>query len=147
MIMIPHFKKNSKYDPVNQINNPMRPEVPKDKKLGEGIRVRLTAREKELLIERCRKEGYSNLSDFGRAKLLRKREIRRIETSEEFSGLMGKMDFELNKIGVNLNQIARKLNTYLGYQLDSEDKRTLNNSYEMLKKCFSLLQKYMDQIP
>jgi hypothetical protein len=49
----------------------MRPPTPKDKKLGEGIRIRLTNREKELLAERCRKEGYSNLSDFGRAKLLR----------------------------------------------------------------------------
>jgi hypothetical protein len=125
----------------------MRPQTPLDKKLGEGIRVRLTNREKELLADRCRKEGYSNLSDFGRAKLLRKREIKRIEASEEFSEIMGQMDFELNKIGVNLNQIAKKLNTYLGYQLDSEDKRTLNNSYETLKKCFLLLQKYMDHIP
>ena len=87
------------------------------------------------------------MSDFGRAKLLRKREIRRIEASKEFSELMSQMDFELNKIGVNLNQIAKKLNTYLGYQLDSQDKRTLNNSYEMLKKCFVLLQRYMDHIP
>lgn len=125
----------------------MRPETPEDKKLREGIRIRLTRIEKELLTERCRKEGYRTISDFCRAKLLRKREIRRIEASVEFSELMGKMDFELNKIGVNLNQIAKKLNTYLGYQLDSEDKRTLNNSYEMLKNCFSLLQKYMDQIP
>ena len=125
----------------------MRPLTPKDKKLGEGIRVRLTNLEKELLAERCRKEGYTNLSDFGRAKLLRKREILRTEASEEFSELMGQMDFELNKIGVNLNQIAKKLNTYLGYQLDSEDKRTLNNSYETLKRCFVLLQKYMDHIP
>ena len=125
----------------------MRPQTPDDKKLGEGIRVRLTNLEKELLAERCRKEGYTNLSDFGRAKLLRKREILRTEASEEFSELMGQMDFELNKIGVNLNQIAKKLNTYLGYQLDSEDKRTLNNSYETLKKCFVLLQKYMDHIP
>lgn len=60
---------------------------------------------------------------------------------------MGQMDFELNKIGVNLNQIAKKLNTYLGYQLDSEDKRTLNNFYVTLKECFSLLQKYIDYIP
>ena len=125
----------------------MRPPTPKEKKLCEGIRVRLTNGEKELLSERCRKEGYSTLSDFGRAKLLRKREIRRIEASKEFSELIGQMDFELNKIGVNLNQIAKKLNTYLGYQLDSEDKRTLNNSYETLKKCFVLLQKYMDHIP
>ena len=93
------------------------------------------------------KEGYSTLSDFGRAKLLRKRESRRIEASKEFSELMGQMDFELNRIGVNLNQIAKKLNTYLGYQLDSEDKRTLNSSYETLKKCFVLLQKYMDHFP
>ena len=124
----------------------MRPPTQEDKKLGEGIRVRLTNREKEQLAERCRKEGYITLSDFGRAKLLRKREIRRIEASKEFSEIMGQMDFELNKIGVNLNQIAKKLNTYLGYQLDSEDKRTLNNSYEILKKCFVLLQKYMDHI-
>jgi hypothetical protein len=125
----------------------MRPETPEDKKLGEGIRIRLTSTEKEHLIGRCRKEGYSTLSDFGRAKLLRKREIRRIEASKEFSELMGQMDFELNKIGINLNQIAKKLNTYLGYQLDSEDKRTLNISYETLKRCFMLLQKYMDHIP
>lgn len=125
----------------------MRPLTPIDKKLGEGIRIRLTYREKKLLTERCRKEGYSTMSDFGRAKLLRKREIRKIEASKEFSELMGQMDFELNKIGVNLNQIAKKLNTYLGYQLDSEDKRTLNNSYGTLKRCFVLLQKYMDHIP
>lgn len=125
----------------------MRPEIPEDKKLGEGIRIRLTRIEKELLTERCQKEGYRTISDLGRAKLLRKREIRRIEASVEFSELIGKMDFELNKIGVNLNQIAKKLNTYLGYQLDANDKQTLNNSYEMLRKCFSLLQKYMDQIP
>lgn len=125
----------------------MRPETPEDKKLGEGIRIRLTRKEKDLLIERCQKEGYRTLSDFGRAKLLRKREIRRIEASNEFADLMGRMDFELNKIGINLNQIAKKLNTYLGYQLDREDKQTLNNSYELLKRCFSLLQKYMDHIP
>lgn len=125
----------------------MRPEIPEDKKLGEGIRIRLTRKEKDLLIERCQKEGYRTLSDFGRAKLLRKREIRRIEASNEFADLMGRMDFELNKIGINLNQIAKKLNTYLGYQLDREDKQTLNNSYELLKKCFMLLQKYMDHIP
>lgn len=125
----------------------MRPPTPINKKLGEGIRVRLTNREKELLIVRCRKEGYSTLSDYGRAKLLLKREIRRIEASKEFSELMSQMDFELNKIGVNLNQIAKKLNTYLGYQLDSQDKRTLNSSYEILRKCFELLQKYMDHIP
>ena len=125
----------------------MRPETPEDKKLGEGIRIRLTQTEKNHLTERCRKEGYRTISDFGRAKLLRKREIKRIEASEEFAEIMGKMDLELNKIGVNLNQIAKKLNTYLGYQLDSEDKKTLNNSYEILKKCFTLLQKYMDHIP
>lgn len=125
----------------------MRSETPEDKKLGEGIRIRLTRKEKELLTERSRKEGTRTISDFGRVKLLRKREIKRIEASLEFAGLMGKMDFELNKIGVNLNQIVKKLNTYLGNQLDPEEKRNLNNAYEMLKKCFLLLQKYMDHIP
>ena len=148
MIMIPLFVESQlKSNSDNPDKQTMRPETPDDKKLGEGIRIRLTRNEKQLLMDRCRKEGYQTISDFGRVKLLRKREIRRIEASEEFAEIMGKMDFELNKIGVNLNQIAKKLNTYLGYQLDSEDKRTLNNSYETLKKCFLLLQKYIDQIP
>ena len=148
MIMIPLFVESQlKSNSDNPDKQTMRPETPDDKKLGEGIRIRLTRNEKQLLMDRCRKEGYQTISDFGRVKLLRKREIRRIEASEEFAEIMGKMDFELNKIGVNLNQIAKKLNTYLGYQLDSEDKRTLNNSYETLKKCFLLLQKFIDQIP
>lgn len=146
--MIPLFEESPfKSNSVNIDKQTMRPETPEDKKLGEGIRIRLTQKEKQLLHDRCRKEGYQTISDFGRAKLLRKREIRKIEASEEFAELMSKMDFELNKIGVNLNQIAKKLNTYLGYQLDTKDKETLNSSYEMLKKCFLLLQKYIDQIP
>ena len=125
----------------------MRPKTPDSDRLEAGIHIRLTALEKKLLSDRSKREGYLTLSDFGRAKLLRKREIRRIEASQEFSELMSQMDFELNKIGVNLNQIAKKLNTYLGYQLYSQDKRILNNSYETHKKCFVLLQKYMDHIP
>lgn len=86
----------------------MRPRISDIDKLNEGIRVRLTTLEKKLLVQRSKREGYRTVSEFCRAKLVRKREIRRIEVSNEFKELTLKLDYDLNKMGVNLNQLAKK---------------------------------------
>jgi len=124
----------------------MRPKTPDSDRLEEGIRIRLTALEKKLLSDRSKREGYLTLSDFGRAKLLKKREIKKIEVSMEFVTLVCKTDFELNKIGVNLNQIAKKINTHDVYQFTSEDRAIFKQVMQELKNCFSVLQKYADTI-
>jgi len=124
----------------------MRPKTPDSDRLEEGIRIRLTALEKKLLSDRSKREGYLTLSDFGRAKLLKKREIKKIEVSMEFVTLVCKTDFELNKIGVNLNQIAKKINTHDVYQFTSEDRAIFRQVMQELKNCFSVLQKYADTI-
>ena len=124
----------------------MRPKTPDSDRLEEGIRIRLTALEKKLLSDRSKREGYLTLSDFGRAKLLKKREIKKIEVSMEFVTLVCKTDFELNKIGVNLNQIAKKINTHDVYQFNADDRLVFKQVMQELKNCFSILQKYADTI-
>jgi hypothetical protein len=124
----------------------MRPKTPDSDRLEEGIRIRLTALEKKLLSDRSKREGYLTLSDFCRGKLLRRREIKKIEAGKEFISLVCKTDYELNKIGVNLNQIAKKININDIYQFTSSDREVFNQVLKELKNCFSVLQKYADTI-
>lgn len=124
----------------------MRPKTPDSDRLEAGIHIRLTLLEKKLLSDRSKREGYLTLSDFGRAKLLKRREIKKIEVSKEFVNLVCKTDYELNKIGVNLNQIAKKINTHDVYQFTSADREIFKQVMQELKNCFSVLQKYADTI-
>jgi hypothetical protein len=124
----------------------MRHKLPDDEKLDEGIRVRLTKLEKRLLTQRSKREGYLTLSDFCRAKLVKKREIRKTEASKEFIQVTQKLDYELNKIGVNLNQVAKRLNTHPVYQFTQADREVFRQVLLELRQCFSILQKYMDRI-
>ncbi|MCG6190860.1 plasmid mobilization protein [Maribellus maritimus] len=124
----------------------MRPKTCDTEKLDKLICIRLSELEKKLLRQRCGKEGYRTISDFCRAKLVRKREIRRIEASEDFIRVTQKLDYELNKIGVNLNQVAKNLNTHPVYQFSGADRKVFRQVLIELEKCFSILQQYMDKI-
>jgi hypothetical protein len=124
----------------------MRAKLPESEKLDEGVRVRLTKLEKRLLTQRSKREGYLTLSDFCRAKLVKKREIRKTEASREFIQVTQKLDYELNKIGVNLNQVAKRLNTHPVYQFSQADREVFRQVLLELRQCFNILQKYMDRI-
>ncbi len=124
----------------------MRPKTADQDKLGEGVRVRLTELEKRLLLKQSQKEGYRTISDFCRAKLVKKREVRKIEVSEEFVRITKKLDYELNKIGVNLNQVARNINAQHVYQFTASDREVFMKVLQELRNCFSVLQNYMDII-
>ena len=52
----------------------------------------------------------------------------------------------LNKIGVNLNQIAKKINIHDVYQFTSDDRAVFKQVLQELKNCFSVLQKYFEMI-
>ena len=124
----------------------MRPKTPESDRFGEGIRIRLTALEKKLLTQQCKREGYMTMSDFGRAKLMKRREIRKIEAGKEFVAIVTRLDYELNKIGVNLNQIAKKINTHDVYQFSSDDREVFRQVLQELRNCFSVLQRYLEKI-
>ena len=124
----------------------MRPKVSGQDKLGEGIRVRFSETEKRILIKRSKQEGYLTLSAFCRAKILKHREITKIEVSPEFAEVTKKLDYELNKIGVNLNQVSKRLNTHPVYQFTTADREVFRQVLQELKACFSVLQQYLDKI-
>jgi len=124
----------------------MRPKTSDIEKLNAGIRVRLTSLEKKLLIQRSKREGYRTVSEFCRAKLVRKREILRIEVSNDFKELTLKLDYDLNKIGVNLNQLAKKVNSFQYYRFSDADQVLLHRILTELDRCFTVLQRYMDKI-
>ena len=124
----------------------MRPKTVDQDKLGEGVRIRLTELEKRLLLKRSQREGYRTISDFCRAKLVKNREIRKIEVSEQFVMITKKLDYELNKIGVNLNQVSKNINAQQVYQFTSSDRDVFMKVLQELRNCFSVLQKYMDMI-
>jgi len=124
----------------------MRPITADQDKLDEGVRIRLTKLEKRLLLKRSQREGYRTISDFCRAKLVKKREIRKVEVSEEFVMVTKKLDYELNKIGVNLNQVSRNINAQQVYQFTASDREVFMKVLQELRNCFSVLQNYMDII-
>lgn len=124
----------------------MRPKTADQDKLGEGVRIRLTKLEKRLLLKQSQKEGYRTISDFCRAKLIKRREIKKIEVSEDFVRITKKLDYELNKIGVNLNQVSRNMNAQQVYQFTPSDRDVFKKVLKELRNCFSILQNYMDMI-
>jgi len=124
----------------------MRPKVSGKDKLGEGIRVRFSETEKRILVKRSKQEGYLTLSAFCRAKILKHREIVKIEVSPQFADVTRKLDYELNKIGVNLNQVSKRLNTNPVYQFTTADREVFRQVLQELKACFSVLQQYLDKI-
>ena len=124
----------------------MRPKTEEHEKLEHGVRIRLTKMEKRLLLKRCQKEGYRTISDFCRAKLVKNREIRKIEVSEDFVKITKKLDYELNKIGVNLNQVSKNINAQQVHQFGPSDREVFLKVLKELRNCFSVLQNYMDVI-
>jgi hypothetical protein len=124
----------------------MRPKTIDSDKLSERVRLRFTRIEKGLLIKRSKQQGYLTLSAFCRAKILKNREIVKIEVSPEFAEATRKLDYELNKIGVNLNQVSKRLNTNPVYQFTTTDREVFRQVLQELKACFSVLQQYLDKI-
>ncbi len=124
----------------------MRPITEDLDKLQVRINVRITTLEKRILLKRSQKEGYRTMSDFCRAKLVKKREIRKIEVSEDFVQITKKLDYQLNKIGVNLNQVSKNINAQQVHQFGPSDREVFLKVLQELRNCFSVLQKYMDVI-
>ena len=61
------------------------------------------------------------MSDFIRTRLFNSNK-KVISLDEEASAQIKRLDYELNKIGVNLNQIAKKINSQNVSQFTSDDR-------------------------
>lgn len=98
----------------------------------ENVRVRLLPEEKEHLISQAKKAGtrYKKSSNINLSEYIRDLLFRESHFSDwELKKLMRDTNYELRKIGVNVNQIAHKINGNLGTQAD-----------------FAALQKYLGSV-
>lgn len=121
----------------------MRPKTKPSEKLDAHIQVRLTTQEKKRIKERCERERFRTLSDFIRSRIFVKREVKLIEVSEDFHDTFSSLDYNLAKLGNNMNQIAHRLNAYNTYMLDEKDKVTIRECYELLDRCYKALEQHM----
>jgi len=121
----------------------MRPKIEDKHKRNVQLKVYLTIAERQKLQELFIKEKIRCLSDFVRERIFRKRLLKRIEVSDEFYTLFRTLDYDLVKIGTNLNQIAHKLNAYNTYMLKKEDMAIFRTSIEKLEDCHDMLKKYL----
>lgn len=121
----------------------MRPKKSDKQKLSVHVIIRLTTSEKNEIVKRMEEERFITITDYMRSRLFIKRLSKRITISDDYIRIFRTMDYNLTKVGTNLNQIAHKLNAYNTYMLSEEDKQTFKECFKQLKNCFELLDKYL----
>jgi len=121
----------------------MRPLKKEKDKLSEHVILRLTKAEKEEILKRVKEERFLSVADYIRSRLFRKRLSKRITVSDDYVRIFRTMDYNLTKLGINLNQIAHKLNAYNTYVLTEEDKQTFKDCLVQLKECFCVLGRFL----
>lgn len=121
----------------------MRPKIDDDKKRNVQLKVYLTLAERQKLQEMFSNERISCLSNFIRERIFRKRMSKHIEVSDEFYTLFRTLDYDLVKLGTNLNQVAHKLNACNTYMLKKEDMEIIHSCFDVLKGCHAVLSKHL----
>ena len=123
----------------------MRPRLTDNEKRNTSLIIRVS-REEKIRIKSLTKIGkFGCISDLIRTRIFNFNK-KVINLDEEASTQIKRMDYELNKIGVNLNQIAKKINTHDVYQFSADDRLVFKQVLQELRNCFSVLQKYMDRL-
>ena len=121
----------------------MRPKLADKEKRNIVVRLLLTKEEKIRLSTFARQGRYPFISDYIRVRILNSNRMV-ITFDQEATIQILRLDYDLNKIGVNLNQVAKKINTHDVYQFTSWE--VFKQVLQELKNCFSALQKYADRI-
>jgi Arc/MetJ-type ribon-helix-helix transcriptional regulator len=121
----------------------MRPRLPDKEKRSIVIKL-LMSREEKLRLDTLVKKGrYGCRSDFLRSRMWKTARRKTISLDEETFGQLKDLDYELNKIGVNLNQMAKRMNSFAGYRMGDTDRQLLRRAGERLDDCLRLLQKLL----
>ncbi|TRX66397.1 plasmid mobilization relaxosome protein MobC [Carboxylicivirga sp. M1479] len=110
------------------------------------VKVRLTPTEHFETETMALEEGFETISHFVRHRIFRKRLTKRIVIELEFQKVFNQLARELNRLGNNVNQIAKRLNANNNYMLEQHDTVVLNQVQEELNKCYLLLEKHLTKI-
>jgi L-ribulose-5-phosphate 3-epimerase UlaE len=118
----------------------VRPKLSDTDKRTEKLIIRLTKNEK-LSLQNLTKHGkYGCMSDYMRNRIFDQSKRRVISLDNEAKEQLKSMDYELNKIGVNLNQLSKRMNSFSGYNVGDNDRQLLKQAFEMMRNCLITLQ-------
>ena len=123
----------------------MRPRLSDNKKRNKPFNFRVSMEEKIRIKSHTRRGKYPSISDFIRTHLFNSSN-KVISFDEETSNEIKRMEYEMNKVGVSLNQLAKRINIHDVYQFTSDDRAVFKQVLQELKNCCSVLQKYLEMI-
>ncbi len=121
----------------------MRPRLTDKEKRTIVVRFLMTKEEKIRLDSLVKRGKYGCTSDFLRFKIFDQSRRKMIVLDDKASHKLKSLDYELNKIGVNLNQLSKRMNSFAGYRISDNDRQLLKQAFDMMRQCLILLQKYM----
>lgn len=121
----------------------MRPKLPDTEKRNAKLIIRVSRDEKLKLQSLAKKGKYACMSDLIRSKVFNESNRKVISLDEEANAQLKSLDFELNKIGVNLNQLSKRMNSFTGYNVGDNDRHLLRQAFNMMRNCLILLQKLL----
>lgn len=121
----------------------MRPKLPEHEKRTEIIRLLLTREEKQRLDSFVRTGRFGCRSDYIRYAIFRRSDIKEVHFDSETKQQLQSLDYELNKIGVNLNQLSKKMNSFAAYNVDDSDRQLLSTAFDMMRQNLAFLQKHL----
>ncbi len=118
----------------------MRPRISDKDKRKIVVRLLMT-REEKLRLDSLVKQGkYGCMSDYLRNKIFDQPKRKVISLDNEAKAQLKNLDYELNKIGVNLNQLSKRMNSFVGYNVGDNDRQLLKQAFEMMRNCLITLQ-------
>lgn len=119
----------------------MRPKLSDTDKRTEKLIIRLT-RDEKLRLQNLIKQGkYGCMSDYMRNKIFDQSRRKTLLPNNETKDQLKSLDYELNKIGVNLNQHFKRMNSFSGYNVGDNDRQLLKQAFEMMRYSLIILQK------
>lgn len=118
----------------------MRPRISDKDKRKIVVRLLMT-REEKLRLDSLVKQGkYGCMSDYMRNKIFDQSKRKTLSLDNEAKDQLKSLDYELNKIGVNLNQLSKRMNSFSGYNVGDNDRKLLKQAFEMMRSCLITLQ-------
>ena len=90
-----------------------------------------------------RSGSYACMSDFIRSRIFKRLDKKIVSLDENTSYQLKQLDYEINKIGVNLNQLFKRMNSFAGYNVGENDRQLLKQTFEMMTQCLAFLQKHL----
>ena len=121
----------------------MRPKLSDKEKRQIVVRMLMTIEEKQLLDSLVKRGKYGCMSDYLRIKIFDQSKRKVISLDDEAKVQLKSLDYELNKIGVNLNQLSKRMNSFSGYNVGDNDRQLLRQAFDMMRNCLIELQKLM----